>query len=89
MTGIREVFSAAFGDDVTKGRRSGPNQFRTRCVFHSPDAHPSLDVDLSKNVYCCRSVNCGAAGGTLDLVVAAGYASDHSGAAKWLWARGL
>ncbi len=88
MAPIREVFRAAFGEDVAQGRKSGPNQYRVRCAFHH-DKNPSLDVDTAKNVYCCRSVNCGAQGGCLDLIVQAGYADDYASAAKWLRARGL
>ena len=88
MTSIRDAFRAAFGEDVAAGRKTGPTQHRVRCAFQE-DHHPSLDVDVAKNVYACRSVNCGAHGGVLDLIVAAGYAGDHREAAQWLRRRGL
>lgn len=84
---IAEVWRRLYGEDVTSGRKVGPDQYRVRCPVHSPDRHPSCDVNVAKDVFFCRS--CDAGGGFLDLVVAAGDAIDHDSAKRWLRQNGF
>lgn len=46
------------------------------------DTHPSCHLTPAREAWICRS--CGAKGGKLDLVVAAGHVDDRAGAARWL-----
>lgn len=83
---IRKVWAVVWGDDVTQGRLSAPDQHRVRCPYHS-DSHPSCDVNLKKNTFYCRS--CDARGGLLDVVVLAKNARTRAEAADWLRAHGV
>jgi hypothetical protein len=82
---IRHVWWFAFGEDITQSKKSGADQYRTLCPFHS-ERNPSCDVSTRKNVFFCRS--CGACGGTLDVIVRAGFAETRTEAAAWLKERG-
>jgi hypothetical protein len=82
---IRHTWILLFGCDPMTSRKSGPDQHRVMCPFHS-ERNPSCDVSLSKNVFICRS--CNARGGTLDAVICGGRATTHSEAAQWLRDRG-
>ena len=81
---IADVWLLAFGETL---HPNGKPNIRVTCPFHSPDRHPSCDVSLAKDAFCCRS--CGASGGYLDVVVRAGLADTRHEAAKWLERRGL
>jgi len=83
---IREVWQACFGQDVTAAKKSGPNQYRVLCPFHS-EKSPSCDVEIVKNVFTCRS--CEAHGGYLDVVVLAGNAANRREAHEWLERHGV
>jgi CHC2 zinc finger len=82
---VRRAWSLAFGYDIVSKKKSGPDMYRTLCPFHD-ERNASCDVSLSKNSFICRS--CGAHGGTLDVIVRAGYATDRRDAAQWLKDRG-
>lgn len=57
-----------------------------RCpVNEHEDRHPSCLLDETRNRWRCLS--CGAKGGMLDCVIAAGHAVDRAGAARWLEVR--
>ncbi len=83
---IRDVWRAVYGDDVTTGHRLPNEQYRVLCPFHA-ERNASCDVSLPKNTYLCRS--CGASGGALSLVVAAGNAETHTAAIDWLESHGV
>lgn len=83
---IREVWQAAFGEDVTTKPKSGPDQHRVLCPFHH-ERNPSCDVSIRKDAFICRS--CGKKGGYLDVVVLAGYADTRASAARWLENHGV
>lgn len=83
---IRAVWLASFGEDVAVARRSGVQQHRVRCPFHT-ESRASCDVSLEKHVFYCRS--CGASGGALDVVVLAGYAPTRAAAVTWLRQHGV
>ena len=83
---IERVWLLIFGESLAAKRRSGPGQVRVVCPFHFDHA-PSLDVHLTKNVFCCRS--CGASGGYLDVPTKAGITRDRREAAEWLKSRGM
>ncbi len=76
----RAVFARHLDLTPLRGRSRG----KVRCIFHAPDRHPSLDVDLERDLFICRS--CGASGGVKrfrELVgetipTAVGMASLHS-----------
>jgi hypothetical protein len=53
----RELFARYLDLAPLRGRSRG----KVRCVFHQPDRRPSLDVDLERGLFICRS--CGASGG--------------------------
>ena len=78
---IRRTWILLFGCDPVTGRKSGPDQRRVLCPFHS-ERNPSCDVSLSKNAFICRS--CNARGGTLDVVIRSRRATTRSEAAQWL-----
>jgi hypothetical protein len=86
MLSIRTVWKAVFNEDVTGGKKSGPEQFRVICPFHHDHA-PSCDVSLAKDAFICRS--CGAHGGYLYVVIRAGYAENNREAMAWLERRGV
>jgi hypothetical protein len=83
---IRTVWQTVFGDDVSVGRRSAPDQYKVVCPFHD-DHSPSCDVNLAKNTFYCRS--CEAQGGLLDVVVLARNAPNRSQAIDWLKQHGV
>jgi DNA primase len=83
---IQRIWQAVFGEDVTRGKRSAPEQYRVLCPWHHEN-HPSCDVSLAKNTFFCRS--CPARGGALQVVVLAGYARDNGEAVEWLKAHGV
>jgi len=83
---IRSAWQACFGEDITQKRRTGPDQFRAFCPSHS-ERNPSCDVSIAKDAWICRA--CGASGGYLALVIAAGYATTKGEAASWLERHGV
>lgn len=83
---IQRVWQVVWGDDVAQARRSASNQHRVHCPYHA-DSHPSCDVNLQKNTFCCRS--CDAQGGLLDVVVLAGNAANRAAAVEWLRQHGI
>ena len=59
---------------------------QVRCpVSGHEDRHPSCLLDEVRNRWRCLS--CGAKGGMLDCVIAAGHALNRAGAAVWLEAQ--
>ncbi len=79
--GIRRAYELATGRDVDGA--VDKKHARVRCpVDTHEDQHPSCDLDLTANIWTCRT--CSAGGGVFDLVTAAKKASDHEGAARWL-----
>jgi hypothetical protein len=82
---IRLAWIVLFGCDPVTARKSGPDQHRVMCPFHS-ERNPSCDVSLAKNAFICRS--CNTRGGTLDAVIRGGRATTRSEAAQWLRDRG-
>lgn len=84
---IAEVWRRLYGEDVASGRKVGPDQYRVRCPAHQPDRNPSCDVNVAKDVFFCRS--CEAGGGFLDLIVAAGDATDRESAKRWMRQQGF
>ena len=83
---IRRAWQLAFGEDILAARKIGPDQYRVLCPFHY-ERNPRCDVSTRKNVIFCRS--CDAKGGTLDVIVHAGYAANRAEAAQWLRRRGV
>lgn len=80
MIPIARVWRALYGDDVTDGTRSAPDQYRVTCPFHH-DRNPSCDVSTRKDTFVCRS--CGAGGGVCDLVERE-LQIDHAAALAWM-----
>lgn len=52
---------AWFGRHLDLAPLRGRSRGKVRCIFHTPDRHPSLDVDLDRGLFICRS--CGTSGG--------------------------
>jgi len=49
-------------------RRSGPDQYRGRCLIHGGEGHDAFHVNLARNIFHCFA--CGAGGTVLDFVAA-------------------
>jgi len=70
----RTVFERHLDLTPLRGRSRG----KVRCIFHTPDRHPSLDVDLERGLFICRS--CGASGGLKRFRELAGETTRTAGA---------
>ncbi|MHB8703425.1 MAG: AAA family ATPase [Candidatus Tyrphobacter sp.] len=72
-------------DALVVGKRAG-EEFFAPCVaperHKNRDAHPSLRLNPSKDVWCCDP--CGAGGRSLALVIHSGEATDEGEALHWL-----
>src|SRR5215470_2695966 len=49
-------------------RRSGPDQYRGRCLIHGGEGRDAFHVNLARNIFHCFA--CGAGGTVLDFVAA-------------------
>ena len=58
-----EGYLSSRGYSLTKSGK----EFVMRCPFHSPDKHPSFQVNPSKQVWMCGP--CGRGGSVIDLVM--------------------
>jgi hypothetical protein len=79
--GVRRAYELL--GSATVPEPSHVTRARVRCpsAKHA-DSHASCDLDLARSVWKCRT--CGAGGGVLDMVIAAGKANHRAEAAQWL-----
>jgi hypothetical protein len=78
---IRDVYEYAMGLAATTHRYGG--RLLVRCPDRNhEDVHPSCLLKPDLGVWRCQA--CGAKGGKLDLVVAAGHATSRAQAREWL-----
>jgi len=78
---IARAYELVSGASTASAKRIG-RHLRVQCPDRShDDSRASCDLDVQRNVWACRS--CSAAGGVLDLAIAAGHARDHAEAAQW------
>jgi hypothetical protein len=82
---IERAYELVTGASTANARRSG-RHVTVRCPDRThDDARASCDLDVEKNVWCCRTHPGGRkGGGRLDLPIIAGLARNRAEAARWL-----